>query len=1188
MRTRVIHTILLLSILMGFVVNPNKRGYCEGTKQMMPTYNNFKTGGLYISNTSGAYPKFGVVGCPPNYRLNIHIKNVGEEILFGLYPAYSYYPPSHFNLRKPDGTIALTGVIPSMGDVGYIQFYSQAITGPFPTMGGYTPFQYKVTNIADTGNYYFEMADLLPGGAIQFDLWDFQVVSGEHTPAVPSDMINGRVWSQSWQVYSLLSSSNYYKFNGSFFVYSNDGIVTKLQFQDARIGAATIFCNPYGCYNTGNFLLDRRSVNTNTFITFPEIADYKVFLNDPDSTLYPSGEFGEIVGTPSMIPDPAYPPCSSPKLILVNVTKAGNLDLEITFPYGIPATTVNLFAPVVPGMNQIPWNGLDGLGNPIPDGTPLTVTITFADGLTNLPIWDQETNPAGFLISLVRPVNLSVQTPATFWDDSLLVAVTGSCPVSPQSTYLEGCTPGSIPAYTGCHPWGLNEPDCHDKMINTWWYGSSSTISFTEIFQGEIANAVGHGDSRCGPGTLFLHATVPPTSTVDWYDSLTGGTLLHAGDTSFLTPPITSTTTFYAEARSLMTTCISQNRVPATATILPAPIPTIQGPDSVCAGTTGNLYQTEPGKSNYEWWLSSGGMITSTTGSSIITVTWTTPGHHTVYVNYTDPNGCPAADPAAFRVVVAAAPDSAGPITGPTPVCAESEGLIFTVDTIPWAQSYIWTLPPGFSITSGAGTNTITVNLFPTAASGEIFVYGTNLCGDGSPSPPFYVAVTQPPVAEAGPNDTVCQGSPYTVAGAAALNYSSLLWTTSGTGSLGNITSLSPTYIPEETETGIVALTLIAENPPCLPDTSTMTLRIEPAASAGAGPDLSTCYLSPVSLAGANALNYRSLQWSTSGTGTFDNPTLLHPSYIPSNEDLIAGMVTLTLSVNAMMPCPDITDQLVLTFSSAPDGEAGPDGTLCQGETFPVTGAFADNYSALLWEHSGAGILEESTTLNPIYNPASGESGTVILSLTIWGEGACSDSMVTVQMQLHIYALEVDAGEDQSVDSGAVVFLEGYANEGSGDYQVQWEPALLVTDPYHLGTETLPLGFSGWFILSVTDMLSGCSRSDSLWIEVQKPVPPPPPPDCLEIYNVITPNGDRVNDTWIITCIEQHPDNSVQIVNRWGDRIRSFERYDNVDQVWDGTNHRGEPVPDGTYYYVLTIKDMEPKTGWIFVRGGSR
>jgi gliding motility-associated-like protein len=146
-----------------------------------------------------------------------------------------------------------------------------------------------------------------------------------------------------------------------------------------------------------------------------------------------------------------------------------------------------------------------------------------------------------------------------------------------------------------------------------------------------------------------------------------------------------------------------------------------------------------------------------------------------------------------------------------------------------------------------------------------------------------------------------------------------------------------------------------------------------------------------------------------------------------------------------------------------------------------------------------------------------------------------------------------------------------------------------VAYPHLLVTETLPLSFSGWFILSATDMLSGCSRGDSLWIEVLSPVPPPPPPpDCLEVYNVITPNGDGVNDTWIITCIEQHPDNSVQIINRWGDRIRSFERYDNIGQVWDGTNQRGEHVPDGTYYYVLTIKDMDPKTGWIFVRGGSK
>ena len=1175
-------TIIILLILAFF----SRMSFGEGTRELQPD-SLISGAGLYISNEIfGDYTRFAVIDCEPNYRLYIHIKEAGESILFGLHSPLSSYT-YRFNLRKPDGTIALSGDCPQAGQQGYIKYYHQALVGPFSTLGGYDPFQYKVTNSADTGNYYFELSNMTTFQSITFDLWDFQVVSGEHAPAIPEDMILGRVWSQSWQVYADLGYP-LHEFNGRFYVYSNDSIVTKLKFQNARIGAATIFCNPYGCYNTANFLTDRQSVNTNTFLTFPEIADYPVFLNDPDTSIFASGTYGEIIGTPGMVPDTSFLPCSGAQLILVTVSKSGSVDVAITFPYGFPATTVNLFSSVTPGVNQIQWNGLDGLGNPVPDATTVTIAIAFANGLTNLPIWDQETNPDGFVISIVRPANASGQIPKTFWDDQHLSAYS-QCPVAPQTSNLTGCIPGSIPGYPGCHPWGLNEPDCHNKMINTWWYGSSSTATFTAIFYGTPPEPIGHGEFRCGPGSVMLHATVSQTSTVDWYDSINGGTLLHAGDTTYITPILNITTTFYAEARSLITSCTSPVRIPVVATILPAPTPTIQGPDSVCEGTSGNQYLTEPGKSNYEWWLSSGGLITSPNGTSIITVTWTEPGLHIVFVNYLDSNGCPAPEPASFRVVVAPSPDTASTITGSTPVCAGSEGVIYLVDTIPWAQSYNWFVPPGFTITSGADTNSITVNVSLTATTGDIIVYGTNLCGDGAPSPPFSVTVTYPPTAEAGPDDTICQGSSYTVTGATASEYNALSWITSGTGTLGGGTSLSPTYTPGMDETGAVTLTLISENPPCQPDSSSLTLWIEAVASADAGPDLRTCYLSPVSLDGTSAFNYQSIQWSTSGTGTFDNPTLVHPHYLPGIEDFNAGIVTLTLTALAKMPCADQSDQLLLTFSPLPEGATGPDGTICQGGIFQVTAAVANHVSGVQWGHNGAGVLEESTTLSPLYISASGETGTVILSLTAWGEGSCSDSMVVKEMQLHIYALEVDAGPDQSGDSGAIALLQGMADAGTGNYQISWEPKEWLIDPALLKTATLPLSSNTWFILTVTDRVSGCKRSDSLWIEVIYPPPPPPPePECLEFYNVITPNGDGINDTWIITCIEQHPDNSVQIINRWGDRIRSFERYDNAGQVWDGTNYRGVPVPDGTYYYVVTIKDMEPKTGWLFVRGGSK
>ena len=134
-------------LLLPVIIMISFIGYGEGTKQLLPD-STVSEAGLYFDPTiGGVYTLFGVINCPVNNRLCIHVKNAGEYILFGLgYSGYSI----PFNLRKPNGTIALSGTTPiAPGQTGYIRYYHQAITGPFPAQGGYTPFTYHVTSITD-------------------------------------------------------------------------------------------------------------------------------------------------------------------------------------------------------------------------------------------------------------------------------------------------------------------------------------------------------------------------------------------------------------------------------------------------------------------------------------------------------------------------------------------------------------------------------------------------------------------------------------------------------------------------------------------------------------------------------------------------------------------------------------------------------------------------------------------------------------------------------------------------------------------------------------------------------------------------------------------------------------------------------------------------------------------------------
>jgi hypothetical protein len=190
-------------------------------------------------------------------------------------------------------------------------------------------------------------------------------------------------------------------------------------------------------------------------------------------------------------------------------------------------------------------------------------------------------------------------------------------------------------------------------------------------------------------------------------------------------------------------------------------IPTIAGSNTLCVNSGYYTYTTQAGMTNYTWTVTSGGTITAGSGTNSIQVLWTSTGAQTVCVNFTNASGCSAPTPTCLAVTVNPPPDAAGGISGSLTVCAGATGIAYSVLPIPNALSYVWTLPAGATIASGSGTNSITVNFALNASSGNITVMGNNLCGNGAPSPPFPVTVTQLP-ADAGTiigSPSVCIGS---------------------------------------------------------------------------------------------------------------------------------------------------------------------------------------------------------------------------------------------------------------------------------------------------------------------------------------------------------------------------------------------------------------------------------------------
>ncbi|MEZ5029812.1 MAG: gliding motility-associated C-terminal domain-containing protein [Saprospiraceae bacterium] len=83
----------------------------------------------------------------------------------------------------------------------------------------------------------------------------------------------------------------------------------------------------------------------------------------------------------------------------------------------------------------------------------------------------------------------------------------------------------------------------------------------------------------------------------------------------------------------------------------------------------------------------------------------------------------------------------------------------------------------------------------------------------------------------------------------------------------------------------------------------------------------------------------------------------------------------------------------------------------------------------------------------------------------------------------------------------------------------------------------------------------------------------------LVIYSGFSPNGDDINDTFMIDGIDDYPNNELTVFNRWGNQV-FYRRGYTTDGGWDG-RWEGNDLPDGTYFYILRDGEGETYSGYV-------
>ncbi|MEN0055749.1 MAG: PKD-like domain-containing protein, partial [Mucilaginibacter sp.] len=327
-----------------------------------------------------------------------------------------------------------------------------------------------------------------------------------------------------------------------------------------------------------------------------------------------------------------------------------------------------------------------------------------------------------------------------------------------------------------------------------------------------------------------------------------------------------------------------------------------------------------------------------------------------------------------------------------SPVCQGSTIQLRSA-LVPGA-SYLWVGPNDYSSTL---QNADIPNATPANAGTYKLFVTVNTCT--SEAGITQVAVNQPPLANAGPNQSVCINIPaINLSGSVSGGSVTGIWNSSGKGRFSpSNNSLNAQYIPSEQDrsAGSVTLTLSStSNDDCQISASNMIVKFGKTPAVDAGQDIEVCSQSTTVPLAGKMLVALPCNWITSGSGTFF-PAATNPdaSYVPSADDIKAGTVKLTLMAITNDPCYTTTDDLMVKFILPPTVNAGGVVYVLQNRDLTLKPFVSDPDVQYLWTPN-IGISDDKIK-NPII---TGEADRVYTLKVINSHGCTSQSQVLVKV----------------------------------------------------------------------------------------------------------------------------------------------------------------------------------------------
>jgi hypothetical protein len=318
---------------------------------------------------------------------------------------------------------------------------------------------------------------------------------------------------------------------------------------------------------------------------------------------------------------------------------------------------------------------------------------------------------------------------------------------------------------------------------------------------------------------------------------------------------------------------------------------------------------------------------------------------------------------------------------------------------------------------------------------------------NSAPDTMTITTLNSPPVANAGPDQTVTVGSTVTLNGSSSSdvdgNPLTFAWslTTRPAGSaavISNPAAVMPTFAADVAGQYIAQLIVNDGTVNSAPDTVIVNTGNSPPI-ANAGPNQTVAAGSLVTLNGSASSdvdgNPLTFAWSfvsrpAGSTATLSNPTAVMPAF--TADALGDFVVQLIVNDGTVNSAPDTVT--ITTANTAPTANAGPDQTVAAGSVVTLNGGASSDaegapltfsWSLITRPAGSTAVLSGANSVTPTFT--ADRSGTYVAQLIV-NDGSLSSAPDTVTIDTSNVPPVANAGPDQVVPAGSVVVLDGSAS----------------------------------------------------------------------------------------------------------------------------------------------------------------